>query len=154
MGGGGECHPTIFRVLSLSNASIWSGSLIVVLRQGQGPNAWTRRWLAARSFWFLQAAVIVAVLRGILQVLHRVGGGEGHSPMGVLKNSKTRNEYLQHEGSLFAQQFSFFLMVLCRYPAGCTATVTAQNSTINGYCINFSDLIRFTLQKSENRIKY
>lgn len=87
---GGDCHLTIFRVLGLSNAAIWSGSLIVVLRQGQGPDAWTRRWLAAWSFWFLQAAVIVAVLRGILQVLHGVGGGEGHSPMGVLKNRENK----------------------------------------------------------------
>lgn len=38
-----ECHCTVFRVLSLSNAAIWSGSLIVVLRQGQGSDTRTRR---------------------------------------------------------------------------------------------------------------
>lgn len=84
---------TVFRVLGLTNAAVRSGSLVVVLGQGQGPDARTRRGLAARSFRLLQAAVIIAVLRSILQVLHRVGGGEGHAPMGVLE-TETTNERL------------------------------------------------------------
>lgn len=81
-------HGTVFRVLGLANAAVWSGPLIMVLGQGQRPNARTRRRLAARSFRLLQAAVIIAVLRNILQVLHRVGGGEGHAPMGVLETER------------------------------------------------------------------
>lgn len=81
-------HRTVFGVLGLANAAVWSGSLIVVLGQGQRPDARTRRRLAARSFRLLQAAVIIAVLRSILQVLHGVGGGEGHAPMGVLQTER------------------------------------------------------------------
>lgn len=90
----GHCQRTIFRVLGLSNAAIWSGPLVVVLRQGQGSNARTRRWFTAGSLRFLQAAVIVAVLRGVLQVLHRVGGGESHSPMGLLKKQGEDSEWI------------------------------------------------------------
>lgn len=34
---------TVFRVFALSNTAIWSCSLIVVFRQGQGSDAWARR---------------------------------------------------------------------------------------------------------------
>lgn len=79
---------TVLRVLVFTNASVWGGSLVVVLRQGQGPDARARRRLAAGGLGLLQAAVIVAVLRGVLQVLHGVGSGESHSPVGVLKTNK------------------------------------------------------------------
>lgn len=117
----GDWNHTVLGVLGLSNTSIRSGSLVVVLRQGQGPDAWTRWWLAARSFRLLQATVIVAVLGGVLQVLHGVGGGEGHSPMGVLKRKKKRQRGQQNE-TLWARmfshplKFSLCLMALWRRP--------------------------------------
>lgn len=81
-------QPTIFGVLGLANAAVRSGPLVVVLGQGQGPDARTRRRLAARGFRLLQAAVVIAVLRSVLQVLDGVGGGEGHTPMGVLETER------------------------------------------------------------------
>lgn len=108
----GACQCTIFRVFSLSDAAIWSSSLIVVLGQGQGSDARTRRRLAARSLGFLQATVIVAVLRGILQVLHGVGGGKGHSPMGMLKNREKTNEFVQCKDTFFPPTHTtLFLLV-------------------------------------------
>lgn len=85
-----ELDHTVFRVFIFSNASIRGGSLVVVLWQGQGPDAWARRRLAAGGLGFLQATVIIAVLGGILQVLHGIGSGESHSPMAVLENKQKK----------------------------------------------------------------
>ena len=83
---GGETPPglTVLRVLHLANAAVGRGPLVVVLRQRQRANPRPWRWLGAGRLWLLQAAVIVAVLGRVLQVLRLIGRGEGHSAVGEL----------------------------------------------------------------------
>ena len=84
--GEGGLRPTVLRVLCLSDAAVRGGPLIVLLRQGEGPETWAPRGgLAAGGLRLVQAAVVEAV-GGVLQVLlHRLGGGEGDPPVGVLR---------------------------------------------------------------------
>lgn len=70
---------TILRVLHLSYAAIGGGALIVVLGQGQGAKPGPRGRLAGWRLRLLQAAVVVAVLGRVLQLLGLAGGGEGDS---------------------------------------------------------------------------
>ena len=85
MRGGSPPLLTVLWVLHLSDAAVRRGPLIVVLRQGQGPDARPGRRLGAGRLRLLQPAVIVAVLGGVLGVLYGVGGGEGHATMRVLE---------------------------------------------------------------------
>lgn len=83
---GGETPPglTVLRVLHLSDAAVRGGPLIVVLRQRQRSDPRARRRLGAGRLRLLQAAVVVAVLGRILQVLRLIGRGEGHPAVGEL----------------------------------------------------------------------
>lgn len=145
-----DCHRTIFRVLGLSDAAIWSGPLVVVLGQGQGSDARTRRRFAAGSLWFLQTAVIVAVLGGILQVLHGVGRGEGHSPMGVLE--KQRDNKMNILDTSF---FFFFFQLHFFFPFDGAMETAGRFVRQQPQLAPFkTGPIKFTLQKSENSIKY
>lgn len=76
--GGGKVHLTVLRVFHLADAAVRRGPLIVVLRQSQGPDPRPRRRLGAGGLRLLQAAVVVAVLGRILQILRLIGRGEGH----------------------------------------------------------------------------
>lgn len=83
---GGETPPglTVLRVLHLADAAVGRGPLVVVLRQRQRPDPGPRRRLGAGRLRLLQAAVVVAVLGRVLQVLRLIGRGEGHSAVGGL----------------------------------------------------------------------
>lgn len=83
---GGETPPglTVLRVLHLANAAVGRGPLVVILWQRQWANPRPWRWLGAGRLRLLQAAVVVAVLGRVLQVLRLIGRGEGHSAVGEL----------------------------------------------------------------------
>lgn len=83
---GGETPPglTVLRVLHLANAAVRCGPLVVVLRQSQRPDPRPRRWLGAGGLRLLQAAVVIAVLGCVLQILRLIGRREGHSTVGQL----------------------------------------------------------------------
>lgn len=83
---GGETPPglTVLRVLHLADAAVGRGSLVVVLRQRQRADPRARRRLGAGRLRLLQAAVVVAVLGRVLQVLRLIGRGEGHAAVGQL----------------------------------------------------------------------
>ena len=84
-GGGGVGSLTGLGVLHLPDAAVRGGPLVVVLGQGQGPSdAGPVGRLGAGCLGLLQAAVIVTVLGGVLQVLSLIGCGEGHSAVGEL----------------------------------------------------------------------
>lgn len=91
---GGETPPglTVLRVLHLSNAAVGRGPLVVVLRQRQGPDPRPRRRLGAGRLRLLQAAVVVAVLGRVLQVLRLIGRGEGDSAVGELAREERGRE--------------------------------------------------------------
>ena len=87
--GRGELPPglTVLRVLHLSDAAVGRGSLVVVLGQRQGADPGPRGGLGAGRLRLLQAAVVVAVLGRVLQVLQvlrLIGRGESHSAVGRL----------------------------------------------------------------------
>lgn len=119
-------------MLVFANASVRGGSLVVVLRQGQGPDARARRRLAAGGLGLLQAAVIVAVLGGVLQVLHGVGSGESHSPMGVLKNKRGKHTRGDKDikafgsGAIYSSVLFFFPYI---YFALCLTALWRRSST-------------------------
>lgn len=72
-------------MLHLADAAVRSGALEVVLGQRQGPDPGPRRGLGAGRLRLLQAAVVVAVLGGVLELLRLIGCGEGHSAVGELR---------------------------------------------------------------------
>lgn len=76
---------TVLRVFHLADAAVRCGSLVVVLGQSQRSDPRPRRGLGAGGLGLLQTAVVVAVLRGVLQVLSLIGGGEGDSSGGQLE---------------------------------------------------------------------
>lgn len=83
---GGQTPPglTVLRVLHLADAAVGRGPLVVVLRQRQRPDPRPGRRLGAGRLRLLQAAVVVAVLGRVLQVLRLIGRGEGNSAVGQL----------------------------------------------------------------------
>lgn len=85
--GGAAAPPslTVLRVLHLADAAVGSGPLVVVLRERQGPDPGPRRGLGAGRLRLLQAAVVVAVLGRVLEVLRLIGCGEGHPAVGELR---------------------------------------------------------------------
>lgn len=85
MGGGAPPSLTVLRVLHLADAAVGSGPLVVVLRERQGPDPGPRRGLGAGRLRLLQAAVVVAVLGRVLEVLRLIGCGEGHPAVGELR---------------------------------------------------------------------
>lgn len=84
--GRGKTPPglTVLRVLHLADAAVGRGPLVVVLRQSQRPDPRARRGLGAGRLRLLQAAVVVAVLGRVLEILRLIGRGEGHSAVGQL----------------------------------------------------------------------
>lgn len=83
---GGETPPglTVLRVLHLADAAVGRGPLVVVFRQRQRADPRARRRLGTGRLRLLQAAVVVAVLGRVLQVLRLIGRGEGHAAVGQL----------------------------------------------------------------------
>lgn len=78
---------------------------------------------------------------------------------GGAKEKKKKKGREDNKMKLFGQEC--FDGALETAPAGRAATVTAPNYTIKAYCMiffslfySFADHIKFTLQKSENNIKY